>query len=42
LVAEHSTKRILKMYDNAVDAVKDVLVGNDPDDPDVVSGEVIN
>jgi len=42
LVAEHSTKRVMQAYDSAVSAVRDVLVDTAPDDPDVVTGEVIN
>ncbi len=43
LVAEHATKRIMRTYDGTVNAIKDALVGdNDDNDPDVVSGEVIN
>jgi hypothetical protein len=41
LVAEHAGKRVMSSYDRIVKTVKDAIV-NDPDDPDVVSGEVIN
>lgn len=43
LVAEHATQRIMKTFDGTVTAIKDALVDDDnDDDPDVVSGEVIN
>ncbi|ASD52269.1 hypothetical protein QCN32_gp45 [Arthrobacter phage Niktson] len=43
LVAEHATKRVMKSFDGTVTAIKDALVGDDDNnDPDVVSGEVIN
>jgi hypothetical protein len=41
LVAEHAGKRVMSSYDKIVNAVKDAII-DDPDDPDVVSGEVIN
>lgn len=43
LVAEHATKRIMRTFDGTVNAIKDALVNDaDDNDPDVVSGEVIN
>jgi hypothetical protein len=41
LVAEHSTKRVMKSYDSVVNAVKDAMI-HDHDDPDVVSGTVVD
>lgn len=40
LVAEHSTKRVMKAYDSVVDAVKEAIVHDH--DPDVVSGTVVD
>jgi hypothetical protein len=42
LVAEHSTKRVMKAYDSVVDAIKEAAVGAVQDDPDVVSGTVVD
>lgn len=42
LVAEHSTKRVMKSYDSIVNAVKEALVHTEPTDPDVVSGTVVD
>jgi hypothetical protein len=41
LVAEHSTKRVMKSYDSVVNAVKDAMI-HDQEDPDVVSGTVVD
>lgn len=41
IVAEHSTKRVMKSYDSIVDAVKKAMV-HDQEDPDVVSGTVVD
>ena len=42
LVAEHAGKRVMNSYDRIVNAVKERIVDDPNDDPDVVSGEVIN
>ncbi|QGZ17251.1 hypothetical protein SEA_GIANTSBANE_47 [Arthrobacter phage Giantsbane] len=41
MVAEHASKRAMKSFDNAVKTIKDVITDN-PDDPDVVSGTVVD
>lgn len=41
MVAEHAGKRVTDAFDRSVKTVKDVLTDN-PDDPDVVSGTVVD
>ncbi|ASR83339.1 hypothetical protein SEA_MEDIUMFRY_43 [Arthrobacter phage MediumFry] len=43
LVAEHAGKRVTDAYDRSVRTVKKVIIDNEnPDDPDVVSGTVVD
>ncbi|QFP95437.1 hypothetical protein SEA_MAKAI_45 [Arthrobacter phage Makai] len=42
MVAEHAGKRVTDAFDRSVKTVKSMLIDDDDNDPDVVSGEVIN
>lgn len=42
LVAEHAGKRVTDAFDNSMRTVKKVIIDHEPDDPDVVSGTVVD
>jgi hypothetical protein len=42
MVAEHAGKRVTDAFDRSVKSVKKVLIDHNDDDPDVVSGTVVD
>ncbi|QFG13656.1 hypothetical protein PBI_SHEPARD_49 [Arthrobacter phage Shepard] len=42
MVAEHAGKRVTDAFDKSVKSVKDALIDGNDDDPDVVSGTVVD